>query len=146
MARLTDYNPEMLEKAKQYAADAYSACVGKESTACPSVAELALFLGVSRSTVYLWAKDHDEFSDILEKILAAQELQLVGNGLSGKYNSTIAKLMLTKHGYVDKAETDNIHKFESLSEQQKETLDSLFTLDVDPKSTEQSNNGNTSGT
>jgi hypothetical protein len=72
----------------------------------PSIAGLAVNLKVARSTIYEWAKDHPEFSDILERILAEQERRLIENGLSGIYNATIVKLALGKHGYSDKSDTD----------------------------------------
>lgn len=70
----------------------------------PKVAELALVLGVARSTIYEWKKSYPEFSDIIEEIQSAQEIMLIDNGLGGTYNPTIAKVLLTKHGYVDKQE------------------------------------------
>src|SRR5262249_28803941 len=73
---------------------------------------LAVALGIARSTVYLWADKHPEFSDILELLLSQQAAQLIQNGLSGRYNSTITKLMLTKHGYSDKQEVE--HKGERI--------------------------------
>lgn len=74
----------------------------------PSIAELSLEIGVSRKVIYEWLKDEDkqQFRDICEKILALQELSLHDNGLIGKFNATITKLMLTKHGYVEKTEQD----------------------------------------
>jgi hypothetical protein len=38
----------------------------------PTVEGLAVHLSVARSTLYLWADEHPEFSDILEQLLAAQ--------------------------------------------------------------------------
>jgi hypothetical protein len=70
----------------------------------PTVEGLAVHLSVERSTLYLWADDHPEFSDILEQLLAAQGSQLIQNGLVGTYNPTITKLMLSKHGYKDRSE------------------------------------------
>jgi hypothetical protein len=70
----------------------------------PTVEGLAVHLCVARSTIYEWAKTYPEFSDILEALLAAQGSQLIQNGLKGEYNSTITKLMLTKHGYKDKTD------------------------------------------
>jgi len=74
----------------------------------PSIEGLSEYLGVARSTIYEWAKDEKkkEFSDILEKVLAAQGKKLINSGLLGKFNSTITKVMLTKHGYRDQTETD----------------------------------------
>lgn len=61
-------------------------------------------LGAARSTLYKWAEDHDEFSDILELLLSQQAAQLIQNGLVGNYNATVTKLMLTKHGYKDRSD------------------------------------------
>lgn len=49
----------------------------KEQTFLPTVAVLAVQMGVARSTVFLWAKEHREFSDILELLLSQQESQLI---------------------------------------------------------------------
>jgi DNA-binding XRE family transcriptional regulator len=113
--RPTDYTPELLQKAQEYADLASNRALDGEDRATASVAELALHLDVSRSTVYKWSEEHKEFSDILEKILTAQELALIDNGLRGTFNSTITKLMLTKHGYTDKQETDLTSKGESIN-------------------------------
>jgi DNA-packaging protein gp3 len=72
----------------------------------PTIEGLARHLKVNRDTLYAWAKVHAEFSDILEDIRAEQADKLINNGLSGDYNPTITKLMLTKHGYSDKIDTD----------------------------------------
>lgn len=72
----------------------------------PTIEGLALFLGISRSTLYLWQKEHDKFSDIIETLQQKQASALINNGLSGNYNPTIAKVLLTKHGYTDKQEID----------------------------------------
>lgn len=80
----------------------------KSNSWLPSVEGLAVQLKVARSTVYKWAEEHEGFSDILEMLLSQQAAQLIQNGLVGTYNSTITKLMLTKHRgadgkpYVDK--------------------------------------------
>lgn len=75
----------------------------------PTVEGLALRLGVSRDTIYEWEANggNQEFSDIVAKLRALQGEKLIQKSLSGQYNSTIAKLILSgKHGYVEKKETD----------------------------------------
>jgi hypothetical protein len=47
--------------------------------------------------------------------LAAQASQPIQNGLVNNYNSTITKLMLTKHGYSDKQEIDHSSKGERIA-------------------------------
>ncbi len=104
VGRPTDYKPELVKKAWDYI-ETYEE---KYNDKIPSVAGLCSALNINRSTAYDWAKDEDkEFSDILEKIASEQEKKLVNSGLSGDFNSTITKLMLTKHGYSDKQEIEN---------------------------------------
>lgn len=68
----------------------------------PSVAGLACYLGISRRAIYEYKDQSEEFMHILEGIGAAQEKMLINKGLEGVFNSTITKLMMTKHGYSDK--------------------------------------------
>lgn len=65
----------------------------------PSIEGLALHLRVARSMIYEWEKIDEEFSDIIDELRAKQAKMLIENGLGGTYNPTIAKVLLTKHGY-----------------------------------------------
>ena len=97
--RPTLYTPELIDKACEYL-EVYE----KElKEAIPSIAGLAVYLHISRETVHTWAKDEgkEEFSDICKELMAKQELKLSSKGLTGDFNSTITKLMLTKHNYSD---------------------------------------------
>ncbi len=113
IGRPTAYTPELLAKAKGYltAFDLLNHSV-------PSVAGLAVYLEIARCTIYAWAKEADKkaFSDILETILAMQEQISLAKGLSGEFNSTIVKLLLGKHGYSDRAETQSTITFGDLSD------------------------------
>lgn len=73
----------------------------------PTIEGLALFLGIHKDTIYEWEKIHKEFSDVITRVRNAQAERLINKGLSGAYNPQIAKVLLTKHGYVDKQEVDN---------------------------------------
>lgn len=73
----------------------------KKNNYLPTCEGLAVHLEISRQTVYQWRKDHDDFSYIVEQMLAGQAAQLIQNGLVGHYNSTITKLLLTKHRGAD---------------------------------------------
>jgi hypothetical protein len=102
--RPTDYTPKILLIAKEYVGGGFKEVMKDE---IPTVAGLAIALGVSRDTVYDWAKQEakSEFSDIVADLQAIQERLLLNNGLRGLYNSTIAKLMLSsKHGYAERTE------------------------------------------
>lgn len=119
VGRPTEYGQEILEKAQQYldkckdeevqqtiglSAKGTELYKNKLKVQLPSIEGLARYLAVHRDTLYEWAKLHPEFSDILEAVRAEQAQRLINNGLSGDYNPTITKLMLTKHGYSDKSE------------------------------------------
>ena len=67
----------------------------------PTAEGLALALDVSRDTLYDWAQKYPAFADILGKMNKEQAKRLIDNGLAGKYNATIAKLVLGKHGYKE---------------------------------------------
>lgn len=101
----------LLEKAKHYMLEGYK----EIENIVPSVAGLCCYLGVSKSSVYLWAEDNEtnkndpirkEFSDTLDAILTKQEMLLINGGLSQTFSGTITKLMLANHGYSDKVNTD----------------------------------------
>ena len=94
MGRPTLYTPELLEMAKEY--------VDSTEDLVPSAVGLFLHIGIARATGYRWAAEgNEEFKDILEEVSQSQELKLVTGGLSGEFNSTITKMMMTKHGYHD---------------------------------------------
>lgn len=104
-SKLTD---ELIAKAKNYLYGGYKEY---ENSVIPSIAGMACYLGIARSTVYEYAKqDSDlgrEFSDTLEGVMAMQELKLINSGLSGEFNPTITKLMMANHGYSEKQEIDH---------------------------------------
>jgi len=83
----------------------------------PTLAGLSLHLGVGLSTLEAWKAKQiqdldpekyprfDEFQGVLGVLEATQHDKLIQNGLSGKHNSNITKLLLTKHGYTDQNKT-----------------------------------------
>ena len=86
----------------------------------PTIEALSIHLDKSKKTIERWAysthdheikKDerHAKFAEIVDRIRALQALKLIKNGLNNSYNPFIAKLLLTKHGYSDKIETENRH-------------------------------------
>jgi len=103
--RLSTWTPEYSKSAEAYIQsfiDQTREEDGYNAQVLPSIAGLALELNVSRSTLYSWANNEETgFSGILGRLNKLQEGFLLNNGLNGKYNSAIAKLVLGKHGYKE---------------------------------------------
>ena len=103
VGRPTEYTPELIAAAVDYL-NTYKT---KHKQPFPSVVGLAQALNRSKSVLYKWAsEDHPEFMDILAQCNEKQELDLAIGGITGEFNSTITKLMMTKHGYSDKVEQE----------------------------------------
>tara|TARA_R110000850_G_scaffold232727_1_gene357812 strand:- start:110 stop:499 length:390 start_codon:yes stop_codon:yes gene_type:complete len=100
--RPTECTPELIARAQHYVKGGYA----DEGDLIPSVVGMASYVGVSRSTINLWAKDNrsEQFSDIFEQCSEKQEQSLLNGGLGGDFNPAITKMILTKHGYSDKIE------------------------------------------
>lgn len=94
---------ETLEKAKAYLYGGWQ----EFGDVIPSIAGLACYCAKSRNNIYDYGEKSSDFKYILDAILALQENKLLNNGLNGTFNSTITKLVLGKHGYHDKVETES---------------------------------------
>lgn len=95
-------------------------------TGIPTVAGLSLRIGVAKNTVYGWKKMEavegdsvrtDEnisyFSGLIDRLEQLQEVYAANRGLTGDYNASIAKLVMARHGYVEKV--DNVSSDGSMS-------------------------------
>ena len=102
--RPTLYNDEIITKTEDYIENFH-----KHDDLIPSLAGLSFVLGVGKSTMHDWKGLHPEFSDMLEMLMLAQEKFLLRGGLSGDMNSTITKLVLSKHNYSDKTDSTVDH-------------------------------------
>ena len=104
LGRPSKYTPEIVEKARAF--------VEGRKGQFTMIAELALELGVRRSTIYEWCSDPQKhtFSDIVETLMASQEVYLAKGALTGDLNANISKLLLTKHNYSDKQDVTSDNK------------------------------------
>ena len=122
VGRPSKLTPELIEKAFDYIfvadqGEPFGICAGytTDGSVIPTIEGLALFLNISRETIYVWEKENDGFSDIVGNLRNQQASMLLNGGLSGKYNPTIAKLILSgKHGYIEKREEDITSKGEQV--------------------------------
>lgn len=106
MGRPTKYGDHILEQAQFYLENYEN--TGRDEH-LPTIEGLAVFLRISRDTIHRWRNEADkkDFSDIVEELLSTQALLLLNRGLNNTYNASTAKLMLTKHDYVEKRENEN---------------------------------------
>lgn len=117
--RPTDYSPTFIAKVDEYLEECkddeeeFWKTRGEKSDSydrilkvnLPSIEGFSLYLGVNRSSIYEWEKLYPEFSNTLDKIRVEQQRRLVDKGLSGEYNSTIAKLILSSnHGMRERTD------------------------------------------
>lgn len=127
--RPTKLTPELIEKAKTYLSTCYDRPIYTNSGSLayvevnlPSKVGLALYLGIDKTTVDEWCKPnvlivsssgdvenwelHTEFSSIVIQIMSEQEKRLISNGVGGLYKEKTTGMLLSKHGYAEKTETD----------------------------------------
>jgi hypothetical protein len=102
VGRPTTCTPEVIEKAYAYVSGEWETEAGD---AVPSIVGLCSYIDRSTSSVYRWRdEENNPFRDILAKIMQEQEKVTFNRSLTGEYNATIAKLLLGKHGYHDRAD------------------------------------------
>lgn len=142
VGRPRTYNEEILVKTQEYIdmcgdeIDDYHKTRGKMSDSydrivkvnLPTIEGLAVYLDVNKDTIYTWRKEFKEFSDLIDKLLDKQARELINKGLSGDYNPTIAKVLLTKHGYREAIDSENKNTIQisGLTPEDKAILDKLF--------------------
>jgi len=105
MAPPTKYTTELLEKAQEYLN------TWETLNAVPTIAGLAVHLNIAKQTLYEWEKEKengkDAIADVCARVRVMQEQVLIDKGLTKKYDNSLTKLMLMKHGYSDRQEVDH---------------------------------------
>jgi len=101
--RPTKYNPEMQAQAEEYLKT-----YAELGDVVPTFVGLAIHLDVATNTLYNWAtEDRPDFLRVFTRVEQMQHRVLVNGGLSGTFNPAITKMMMTKHGYDEKAKQDD---------------------------------------
>ena len=96
VGRPSKYNEALQAQAEDYL------YTWSDTDTVPSRVGLCCRLGIHKQTSYEWAEIHPAFSDTLKAVESLQEHVALNNGINGKFNSTIVKLVLANHGYSDK--------------------------------------------
>jgi len=116
--RPTKLTSELIEKAKLYLPTCKANPIFSDKgtllyvdVELPAVVSLAIFLGIDKATVYRWCQDDTDdlaiqFCDIVKEVESAQEKMLVNKGLGGLFQPKTTGMLLAKHGYSEKIETD----------------------------------------
>lgn len=77
----------------------------------PTIEWFAMYLNVNKTSLYEWSKEYPLFSNALDKITSEQKKRVLENWLSGDYNPTIAKLILShNHGMKETTVQENTWK------------------------------------
>ena len=128
--RPSSYKPEYVDKADEYLLSCQDEDYrlvktdGANSTTyenkikvnLPSIEGFSAFINHSVKSLYNWADENPLFLQALEKIKREQKEILIKKGLSGDYNPTIAKLVLSSnHGMSEKSEVDHTTKGEQIT-------------------------------
>ena len=123
--RPTDYKEEYILKVDEYleqcqdeevqvvkqSSEKYEMFDNKLKVKLPTIEGFSLFIGVPKRTIYEWKEVYPEFSHSLDKIVTEQQNRLINSGLSGDYNSTIAKLILSSnHGMRERSDMTSDNK------------------------------------
>jgi len=105
MARPSEYTPKIITEINKYLTEAIP-----QNMKIPTVEGIALKLGISKNTLYEWAKKHPEFQDALDELKMKQKEALTEIGIFGgkEINATIVALLLKVNH--DMIETDR-HEF-----------------------------------
>lgn len=109
MGRPTEYKEDYCRQVDVYLSQCEDTMTerGKIQVNLPTLEGFSTFINVNKSSLYEWEKKYLDFSDALEKIRREQKQRLLNMGLSGDYNPTIAKLVLSaNHGMAEKTQTD----------------------------------------
>lgn len=101
--RPVEYTDDVVNKVNEYS------LICEQEKKLPTRAGLSLYIGINKKTLWEWEKRYEQLSNALAKFDNLQEDEVLQKGLKGEYNSNIAKLILSNHGYSDKQQTENLN-------------------------------------
>lgn len=122
--RPTKLTPELIERAKTYIDTCSDQVITTDkgslayvNVKLPSRVALAKYLGINNDTLIEWCKEKmtddeernkliKQFSEIVKDVDDEQHIRLLNNGLGGLYNPKTNSMILSKHGYSEKIETE----------------------------------------
>lgn len=109
IGRPTDYNPKYCEMIIEFFDVEHCKKTGRDVEAAdlPQFTAFAKKIGVSRSTLFKWAREFEEFSNAYSIAKELQEELIVNNALKNRYNPYFSQFLLkNSHGWKDKTEVE----------------------------------------
>ena len=113
----TVYDESILGKAKEYSAlfdddncqfvevvASDSSLPGRQLVKLPTIEGLALYIRTSKTLCLTWELQHPEFTQVLAELRMKQAQALIENGLAGRFNPELTKVLLAAHGYRETIE------------------------------------------
>lgn len=98
------YSDEIIDKIYNYI-DNYQSL----GDVIPSIEGLCAHLKIAKTTIFGWNREADkvDFSKALQELRDTQVRVLINRSLSGDFNPSISKMLLSTHGYIEKKQVDN---------------------------------------
>lgn len=107
------YTPgEVVEKARWYVENHT-----QEDDLVPTVAGLAVYLKCSKNVLYEYQKrpEYAALNDVMAELMTKQHKMLTSGGLGGRFHPVVTRIMLSKHGDIERREVDNLSSDGSMS-------------------------------
>lgn len=81
---------------------------------CPLFGRYAVEIGVVKSTLHEWCKNHPEFSAAYSQAKSIQESIMIERGLNGEFNGGFTKFAMSNmHGWTERSEQSiDVQNFE----------------------------------
>ena len=119
-------NFEAIQKTKLPTKRGGSKKISEFREVIPTLEGLGLYIGRSVYLIKSYCKENVKFKEAVERIKLTQAKKLITFGLTGKFNNSIVKLLLVKHGYIVKEELVNIPIKPEVSKKQQKELDKIL--------------------
>jgi len=103
---------EALERARWYLAN-----YEQEGDLVPTVAGLAVYMDCSKKILYNYQQhpDYAELIPVMDALMTKQHKLLTSGGLGGRFHPVVTRIMLSKHGDIERREVDNLSSDGSMS-------------------------------
>ena len=100
--------------------------ISKFREVIPTLEGLGLYLNRSVAQIKNYCKENENFKEAVTMVELLQARKLITCGLNNELNQGIVKLILVKHGYINKEEVVNLPDSPELAGKIKKELDKIL--------------------